>query len=119
MQHTLRRNSGLTDWEKRHKHALLFAALGHEIRLLLLAKLANGELLSISELTEDSELTRQAVSKHLRVLEITGFVRGLRAGRQKIFQVNPRRVKELKKYLERVSAEWDEALAGLEAYVEK
>lgn len=119
MQHTLRRNSGLTDWETRHKHALLFAALGDETRLLLVAKLASGDWQSISELTEGSKLTRQAVTKHLRVLEATGIVRGLRAGRENLFQIKPRRVKELKNYLERVSAEWNESLARLKLYVEK
>lgn len=113
-----RRNSGLADREKRHKHAVLFAALGDATRLLLLAKLATGGHQSIAELTEGVELTRQAVTKHLRVLEMTGFVRGLPAGRQNLFRINPRRVKELQNYLARVSAEWDSALARLQAYVE-
>lgn len=115
----LRRNSGIADWEKRRKHALVFFALGDETRLLLLAKLATGEHQSISALTEGSELTRQAVTKHLRFLEMAGIVRGVRAGREKLFQINTRRVKEAKKYLERVSAEWDSALARLQAFVER
>ena len=119
MQHTLRRSSGIANWEKRRKHALVFFALGDETRLLLLAKLATGEHQSISELTEGSELSRQAVTKHLRWLQMAGIVRGVKAGRENLFQINPRQVKEVKKYLERVSAEWDSALARLQAFVEK
>lgn len=118
MQHTLRRTSGIWDWEKRNKHARVFFALGDETRLLLLAKLATGEYQSIAKLTEGSELTRQAVTKHLRFLEMVGIVRGVTAGREKLFQINTRRVKEVTKYLERVSAEWDSALARFKAFVE-
>ena len=117
MRHTLR-NNRIKDWEKRHKHALVFAALGDETRLLLIAKLASGEQRSISELTEDSKLTRQAVRKHLRVLEMAGIVRGLRAGRENLFRINPRPVKQLKNYLELVSEEWDQSLKRLKAFVE-
>lgn len=103
---------------KRPARALIFAALGDTTRLLLVARLAPGQPLSISELTKGSRLTRQAVTKHLRVLESAGFVHALRTGRESLFQFNPRPIKELKNYLELVSAEWDQALGRLKRFVE-
>lgn len=120
MEHTLRRDR-IRDWEKRqkrHKHAIVFAALGDETRLLLVARLATGEPQSIAELTAGSRLTRQAVTKHLRVLEIAGVVRSVRAGRQNLFELKPRPMKELKNYLELVSRQWDDTLAKLKTHVE-
>lgn len=96
----------------------MFAALGDETRLALVAKLCTGESQSISELTEGSALTRQAVTKHLRVLERVGLVRCAQAGRERRFAFNPGPVGELKEYLEFVSAKWDEALGRLKAFVE-
>ena len=110
------------------EHALLFAALGDETRLRLLAKLAGAEpasisqlsisQLSISQLTAGSGMTRQAITKHLRVLEEAGIVLSSRAGRESLFQFQPKPMKEMQDYIERVSAQWDEALARLKAFVE-
>jgi DNA-binding transcriptional ArsR family regulator len=98
---------------------LLFAALGDETRLSLVMKLAGGEPRSISQLTAGSRLTRQAITKHLRVLETAGVVRGVRAGRESLFEFNPRPIEGLKEYLELVSKQWDEALGRLKAFVER
>jgi DNA-binding transcriptional ArsR family regulator len=101
--------------------ARVFAALGDETRLALVAKLCRGEPLSISELTESTAsrgMTRQAVTKHLRVLERVGMVRCVRAGRERRFEFNPAPVEEMREYLEFVSAKWDEALGRLKAFVE-
>lgn len=98
--------------------ALVFAALGDETRLALVGKLCGGESRSISELAEGSKLTRQAVTKHLRVLERVGIVRCVQAGRERLFEFNPGPVEEMKEYLEFVSATWDEALGRLKAFVE-
>ena len=57
---------------RRLAHAPVFAALGDATRLALLAKLCGGQPRSISQLTEGSRLTRQAITKHLRVLESAG-----------------------------------------------
>ena len=62
--------------------ATVFAALGDETRLTVLAKLLSGEPQSIARLTEGTQLTRQAVTKHLHVLEGAGVVRSTRAGRE-------------------------------------
>ncbi len=99
--------------------APVFAALGDETRLALVIRLSSGQPRSISQLTEGSKLTRQAVTKHLRVLEGVGIVRGVRKGRESLFEYNPEPVIGLKDYLDRVSAQWDAALARLQAFVEE
>ena len=99
--------------------APVFAALGDETRLALVIRLCNGQPRSISQLTEGSKVTRQAVTKHLRVLEGVGIVRGVRKGRESLFQYNPEPVMGLKAYLDLVSAQWDAALARLQAFVEE
>jgi DNA-binding transcriptional ArsR family regulator len=98
--------------------AAVFAALGDETRLSLLARLCDGQRYSIAELTEGTKLTRQAVTKHLRVLERVRIVHGMREGRESLFQFNPQPVIEMKDYLEQVSKQWDGALARLKSLVE-
>lgn len=96
----------------------MFAALGDETRLLLIAKLCNGQPRSIAELTEGSKLTRQAITKHLRVLQRAGIVHGVRAGRERRFEFQPEPVQDMKQYLETISHQWDQALARLKTFVE-
>jgi|SRR5579864_763034 len=103
---------------RRRTHALVFAALGDATRLLLVAKLCNGQPYSISQLTEGSKLTRQAITKHLRVLESAGVVRSVRSGRESLFEFHPEPMDELRKYLDLVSEQWDQALSRLKAFVE-
>src|ERR1700675_913691 len=98
--------------------AAVFAALGDETRLSLLTKLCSGQRCSIAELTEGTKLTRQAVTKHLRVLERVRIVHGTREGRQSLFQFDPHPVIEMKEYLELVSKQWDTALARLKSFAE-
>src|ERR1700755_3260882 len=90
--------------------AMVFAALGDETRLALVAKLNDGRRQSISQLSEGSRLTRQAVTKHLRVLERARIVHGVRAGRESLFEFDPKPVEEMSAFLAAVSAEWDGAL---------
>jgi DNA-binding transcriptional ArsR family regulator len=98
--------------------AAVFAALGDETRLLLISKLCSGQPHSISELTAGSTLTRQAITKHLRVLQRAGIVHGVRAGRERRFEFDPEPMQEIKQYLEIVSEQWDQALARLKSFVE-
>ncbi len=100
-------------------HAALFAALGHPARLALVTKLSGGEPCSISRLTMGTRLTRQAVTKHLRVLERAGIVRSKHAGREKLFEYEAAPLVELRSYLDRVSAQWDQTLARLKSFVEE
>lgn len=104
---------------RRQAYAPVFAALGDETRLALVAKLCGRQPYSISELTAGSRLTRQAITKHLRVLERVGIVYGVRRGRESLFALNPEPVDELKKYLDGVSEQWDQALARLKSFVEQ
>lgn len=103
---------------RREAHAPVFAALGDATRLSLLAKLCSGRPSSISQLTKGSRLTRQAITKHLRVLESAGIVRSLRAGRENLFEFDPRPIDEIKDYLDLVSEQWDQALSRLRLFVE-
>src|ERR1043165_8912000 len=103
----------------RRHHAPIFAALGDETRLGLVARLAKGEPCSIVQLTDGSELTRQAITKHLRVLEDAGLVRSVRSGRESLFELDPEPLEEVKTYLELVSEQWDETLSRLKRFVEK
>ena len=100
-------------------HAAVFAALADETRLSLVAKLCAGQPHSISQLTRGSRLTRQAITKHLRVLESAGVVRSSRHGRQSLYEFDPKPIEEIKAYLDVVSAQWDDALSRLKAFVEK
>ena len=100
-------------------HALAFAALGDATRLRLVRRLASGEPRSIAELTAGSKLTRQAVTKHLRVLERVGIARCVRSGRGSLFEFDPGPMREMSEYLELVSEQWDRALERLRAFVEE
>lgn len=103
---------------RRRSHAPVFAALGDETRLALMTRLSSGQSHSITQLTEGSRLTRQAITKHLRVMERAGVVHGVRTGREIRFELDPAPITELKEYLEFVSAQWDQALGRLKAFVE-
>jgi DNA-binding transcriptional ArsR family regulator len=99
--------------------ACAFAALGDETRLALVAKLSGGEPRSISQLTKGSKLSRQAVTKHLRVLERAGIVRCVHAGRESRFEFEQKSIEEMKEYLDFVSRQWNQALSRLKAFVEE
>jgi DNA-binding transcriptional ArsR family regulator len=103
---------------RRQAPAPVFAALGDMTRLSLVAKLSGGQPRSIAQLTQDTRLTRQAITKHLRVLEKVKIVRSVRAGRESLFELDPEPIEELKKYLDLVSEQWDRSLARLKAFVE-
>jgi DNA-binding transcriptional ArsR family regulator len=108
--------SGIT--AKRRGHAPVLAALGDETRLSLLAKLSGGQRFSISQLTEGSKLTRQAITKHLRVLERVKIVRCVHSGRESRFEFDPAPIDGIKQYLDLVSQQWDQALVRLKSFVE-
>jgi DNA-binding transcriptional ArsR family regulator len=103
----------------RRVHAPVFAALGDETRLSLVAKLCEGSPQSISRLTEGSNLTRQAISKHLRVLQNAGIVESLRVGRESQYEFKPKPIDGIKSYLDDVFMQWDEALGRLKTFVER
>jgi DNA-binding transcriptional ArsR family regulator len=112
----IRRESAV---RKLRRNAPIFAALGDETRLRLLTKLSGGSRFSIARLTEGSTLTRQAITKHLRVLQDAGLVRGVRRGRENLFELEPEPLDEARRALARISRQWDEALARLKSFVEE
>lgn len=112
-------SSGLATASQLRRHAPIFAALGDEMRLSLLARLCERAPCSISQLAEGLPITRQAITKHLRVLEGAGLVRGEAAGRQCLFELEPKPMEQAKDYLDLVSQQWDEALVRLKKFVEK
>ena len=97
---------------------MVFAALGDDTRLALISKLSGSEPRSISQLTEGSSLTRQAITKHLRVLENAGIVCCVRSGRESRFKFDPKPIDATRKYLDLVSQQWDETLTRLKSLVE-
>lgn len=103
---------------KARGSALLFAALGDATRLWLVARLCDDGPLSIMRLTAGSRVTRQAITKHLRVMERAGLVRGARRGRESVWQLDQRRLRQAWRYLDVISRQWDEKLARLRAFVE-
>ena len=100
-------------------HALVFAALGDETRIALVAKLSGGQPCSISQLTKGSKLTRQAITKHLRVLASVGIVHSVHAGRESLFKFDPTPIAEMREYLDFVSEQWDHALARLKSFIQE
>ena len=98
--------------------APVFAALGDRTRLSLLLRLSDGRSRSIAALSADSRITRQAVTKHLHVLQDAGLVSSVKIGRESRFAYRPEPVAEARSYLDRVSAQWDDALGRLKAFVE-
>jgi len=99
--------------------AQVFAALGDGTRLALLDKLGHGQALSIAKLSSDTRLTRQAITKHLHVLENAGLVASLRVGRESRFAARRDALDEARAYLDRVAAQWDDALSRLRVFVEQ
>lgn len=98
---------------------MLFAALGDATRLALVSKLSAGATLSIARLTEGSPLTRQAVTKHLRVLEQAGLVGCEPAGRERLYRLDPAPLAEMRDYLDGISRQWDDVLGRLKHFVER
>jgi DNA-binding transcriptional ArsR family regulator len=98
--------------------AAIFAALGDETRLLLVSRLCDGRPMSIARLTSGTDITRQAITKHLRVLQNAGLVRSRRHGRESVWRLEQRRLAEARHYLGLISRQWDDALGRLRKFVE-
>ena len=99
--------------------APVFAALGCATRLELVSRLSDGKEHSITALTDGLDLTRQAITKHLQVLQHAGLVNSQRVGRESRFTIRPGPITQAKDYLSRVSDQWDKAIARLRATVEQ
>ena len=99
--------------------ANIFAALGDTTRLTLVTRLIDGQSHSIANLTEGTQVTRQAITKHLTVLEGVGLVSSTKAGRENLYALNPKPLESIQKYLNVIAAQWDDALMNLKVFVEK
>jgi DNA-binding transcriptional ArsR family regulator len=98
--------------------APLFAALGDATRLALLDRLGTGGPQSITRLTAGSAVTRQAITKHLQVLDEAGLVHDSRRGRERIWTLDTTRLEEARRSLDQIAQHWDEALERLRSFVE-
>jgi DNA-binding transcriptional ArsR family regulator len=96
----------------------VFAALGDPTRLKLVAVLCAGGAFSIAQLTANTDISRQGVTKHLQVLAEAGVVRDLKQGRERLWQLEPGQIEEARRTLEIIGREWEAALARLKAFVE-
>ncbi|MEK6553932.1 MAG: metalloregulator ArsR/SmtB family transcription factor [Bdellovibrionota bacterium] len=104
---------------KNEEQAHIFAALGDPNRLSLVAKLIDRKPHSISALTAGTKITRQAITKHLTVLEGVGLVTNIKEGRERLYLLDPKPLESLQEYLDVIAAQWDEALNNLKTFVEE
>jgi DNA-binding transcriptional ArsR family regulator len=102
-----------------HSCAPIFAALGDELRLRLVVALCMGGAMSITQLTAGTDISRQAITKHLDVLGAAGLVRDTKVGRERLWEFDPAQLVEARRTLEVIARQWDQALAKLKAVVER
>ena len=99
--------------------APIFAALGDDTRLRLVSRLAAGEPLSITALASGAAVTRQAITKHLLVLEDAGLIQSTRNGRERLWELQPKRLMAARRALDLIDRQWGSALARLKNFVER
>ena len=106
--------------ERNNRHVLagVFAALGDETRLRLVSRLCNEGPMSITRLSTGSDITRQAITKHLHVMEKAGLIRNKREGRESRWELDRRRLRQVRQHLAAISKQWDDALERLRDFVE-
>jgi DNA-binding transcriptional ArsR family regulator len=97
----------------------VFVALGDATRLRLLGRLSVDGPLSITRLSRGTGVTRQAITKHLHTLGAAGLVRHARRGRERLWELDRKRLETAKRYLDQISAQWDAAVGRLRAFVEE
>jgi DNA-binding transcriptional ArsR family regulator len=96
----------------------LFAALGDSTRLGLLRRLSVDGPLSITRLSEGTGVTRQAITRHLHALGDAGLVRNARRGRERVWELDLKRLEKARRYLDQIATQWDQAADRLKAFVE-
>ena len=99
--------------------APVFFALGDSTRLRLVAVLCAGGAFSIAQLTANTHITRQAVTKHLQVLADAGLVKDVKIGRERLWQFDPAQLDEARRSLELIGRQWEQALGKLKASIEQ
>jgi DNA-binding transcriptional ArsR family regulator len=111
--------AGATHANQLQGPALIFAALGDSTRLRLLRRLCDRGPMSISALTTGSHRTRQAITKHLQLMQGAGIVQSQWRGRERFWRLNQARLGQARRYLDVISSQWDDALARLREFVER
>jgi DNA-binding transcriptional ArsR family regulator len=99
--------------------APIFAALGDETRLHLIAVLGAGGALSIAQLTSGTKISRQAITKHLHVLADAGLVQDIKVGRERLWEFEPTQLEEARRSLDVIARQWDRALDKLKVALER
>jgi DNA-binding transcriptional ArsR family regulator len=117
--YTARRGDARAGRREAQAAAPIFAALGDATRIGIVRRLAAGETLSIATLTAGTGVTRQAISKHLRVLGDAGIVRSHWQGRERLWEFNPVQVDRARRSLDLIAEQWNASLARLKQFVEK
>jgi DNA-binding transcriptional ArsR family regulator len=97
----------------------VFAALGEDTRLALVARLSARGPQSITRLASGADVTRQAITKHLHVLAGAGLVHDVRRGRERIWELDTKRLDDASRWLDQISKRWDDALDRLKRFVEQ
>lgn len=101
-----------------HTCAPIFAALGDEMRVRLVIALCMGGAMSITQLTAGTDISRQAITKHLAVLGAVGLVRDAKVGRERLWEFDPAQLDAARRALDVIAQQWDRALAKLKATLE-
>jgi DNA-binding transcriptional ArsR family regulator len=109
------RNSAIADTAAS---ASILAALGDETRLRLVSRLCHEGPMSITSLTSGTPISRQAITKHLHVMQGAGLVRNTRQGRESYWELDRRRLEQVRRNLDLISKQWDDALGRLRKFVE-
>ncbi len=99
--------------------ASIFAALGDATRLRLISRLCRDGPMSIAKLTSGFDISRQAITKHLRVMESAGLAVSTLHGRESVWQLEQKRLAVTRRYLQLISEQWNETLGRLQRFVER
>ncbi len=107
-----------TDKRRLRQAAPVFAALGDDVRLTLVSRLSQQAPLSITHLADGLPITRQAVTKHLHVLEHAGIVRCQKSGREQHWELDEAPLDDARQFLDGISRQWANTLGRLKAFAE-
>ena len=99
--------------------AQLFAALGEPTRLSVVDRLRDGSERSIASIATGLPISRQALTKHLKVLEAVGIANSRRLGRETVYRIDPAGLIAAERWIADVSSQWDSAIDRLKKHVER
>ena len=102
----------------QHADADVFTAIAHPVRRQLLDMLAKGDQ-SVNELASPFEMSRPAISQHLRILLDVGLVSEQRAGRERRYQLHSEGLQEVQRWLQTYQRFWNDRLTALGNFLEE